>query len=343
MSMWKELPIPSHYEAEKVKQYWRVPYQERAGEARMWAAQHSIPPAVEDGEKTALVLIDVQNTFCLPDFELFVGGASGMGAVHDNRRLTEFIYKHLGGFSHITATMDTHRPIHIFHALFLVDEDGNHPPPNTMITHQEVVDGEWRVNPAAVKSQGIEPEHAQNFLIHYTSELAEKQKFDLTVWPYHSMLGGIGHALVASVEEAVFFHSVARHTQPDFIIKGQKILTEHYSAVGPEVLKDQDGRQLAHKDQSLLEIVQNHQKVIVAGQAKSHCLAWTISDLLDQILETDPSLAERMYLLEDCTTPIVIPDVVDFSDDARRAFERFSEHGMHVVQSTKPVHTWPDW
>jgi len=343
MSMWNELPVPSHYEPEKMEQFWRVPYQKRAKEARRWTAQHGIPPAVEDDEKTALVLIDVQNTFCLPDFELFVGGSSGMGAVKDNRRLTEFIYKNLGGISQIVATMDTHRPIHVFHALFLVDEDGNHPPPNTMISHQQVVNGEWRVNPAAVKSQGIDPEFAQDFLKHYTTELAEKKKFDLTIWPYHAMLGGLGHALVASVEEAVFFHSIARHTQADFIIKGQKVLTEHYSAVGPEVLQDQDGRQVAHKDQALLDIVQTHQKVVVAGQAKSHCVAWTISDLLDQIQTVDPALADRVYLMEDCTTPIVIPGVVDFSDDAQRAFERFSDHGMHVVRSTEPVLNWPGW
>ena len=38
---------------------------------------------------------DVQNTFCLPDFELFVSGRSGTGAVDDNRRLCEFIYRHI--------------------------------------------------------------------------------------------------------------------------------------------------------------------------------------------------------------------------------------------------------
>lgn len=42
-----------------------------------------------------LLLIDVQNTFCIPSFELFVGGQSGTGAVEDNRRLCEFIYRNL--------------------------------------------------------------------------------------------------------------------------------------------------------------------------------------------------------------------------------------------------------
>ena len=31
-------------------------------------------------------------------------------------------------------------------------------------------------------------------------------KYELTVWPFHALLGGIGHALVSAVEEAIFFH-----------------------------------------------------------------------------------------------------------------------------------------
>lgn len=337
-----ELPIPDHYQPRKVKEVWRVPYQDRALEARQWSEKHGISPAAEDQKEVALVLIDIQNTFCLPDFELFVAGSSGMGAVEDNQRLSAFIYRNLGRITHVKATLDTHRPLHVFHALFLVDEEGNHPPANTLITHEDIKDGKWRANPAAMRSLGIDPDYANRFLVHYTKTLAEKEKFNLTVWPYHSMLGGIGHALVSAIEEAVFFHSIARHTQPDFKIKGRHTLTEHYSAVGPEILEDQQGEKIAEKNDELLRVVEEFDQVIVAGQAKSHCVAWTVSDLLDQIMEADPALAEKVYLLEDCTTPIVIPDVVDFTEDANRAFQRFSDHGMHIVKSTEPVTSWPD-
>ena len=64
------------------------------------------------------MLIDVQNTFCIPDFELYVGGRSGRGAVEDNTRLCEFIYRNLGNITHITATMDTHMTMQVFHAIF---------------------------------------------------------------------------------------------------------------------------------------------------------------------------------------------------------------------------------
>jgi nicotinamidase-related amidase len=81
--------------------------------------------------------------------------------------------------------------------------------------------------------------------------------------------------------------------------------------------------------------------VIIAGQAKSHCVAWTIADLLGDILEDDPKLVSKVYLLEDCTSPVVVPGIVDYTDQADAAFHRFEEAGMHVVRSTQPMETWP--
>jgi nicotinamidase-related amidase len=52
-------------------------------------------------------------------------------------------------------------------------------------------------------------------------------------------------------------------------------------------------------------------------------------------------LAERTYLLEDCTSPVVVPGVVDYTDEADAAFERFADAGLHVVRSTDPVESWP--
>jgi hypothetical protein len=38
----------------------------------------------------------------------------------------------------------------------------------------------------------------------------------------------------------------------------------------------------------------------------------------------------------------VVPGVVDYTDDADAAFQRFVDAGMHVVRSTDPIETWPD-
>ncbi|MDJ0744689.1 MAG: hypothetical protein QNJ32_15195 [Xenococcaceae cyanobacterium MO_167.B27] len=62
--------IPDFFAPHQVQEIYRVPYQQRAAEAKIYAQQHSIKPAVEDKTRICLLLIDVQNTFCLPDFEL---------------------------------------------------------------------------------------------------------------------------------------------------------------------------------------------------------------------------------------------------------------------------------
>ena len=82
--------------------------------------------------------------------------------------------------------------------------------------------------------------------------------------------------------------------------------------------------------------------MIIAGQAKSHCVAWTVADLLDDIEALDPTLARKVYLLEDCTSPVVVPGVIDFTDDAEVAYQRFADAGMHQVQSTTAMADWPD-
>ena len=48
-------------------------------------------------------------------------------------------------------------------------------------------------------------------------------------------------------------------------------------------------------------------------------------------------LAEKVYLLEDCTSPVVVPGSVDYTDDADAAFARFAESGAHIVRSTEPM------
>jgi nicotinamidase-related amidase len=238
-----ELPIPPHFRRRQVGEIWRVPYQERADQAQAWAEEHGLRPALADSFRICLVAVDVQNTFCIPGYELYVRGAEG-------------------------------------------------------------------------------------------------GKYDLTIWPYHAMLGGIGHALVPAVEEAIFFHTIARYSQPAFQVKGDNPLTEHYSVLGPEITQGPGGETIAGKNDLLIQQLSLYDVIIVGGQAKSHCVAWTIADLLEGDDERERALAPRTYLLEDCTSPVVVPGM-DYTAEANAAFERFAAAGMHVVRSTEPIESWP--
>ena len=340
MSARGELPLPAHFEPSRVGEVWRVPDEERAREAPGWAEAHGLGRAVEDPFRLCLLAVDVQNTFCIPEFELFVAGRSGTGAVDDNHRLCEFIYRNLGAITQVFPSLDTHHAMQVFHAIWLVDDQGNHPAPYTLVSAEDVATGRWRMNTAVAEALGIDPDYAKRHLAHYTRQLDEGGKYDLTIWPYHAMLGGIGHALVSAVEEAVFFHGLARDSQPDLQVKGDNPLTEHYSMLGPEVTEGPDGDRLGGMNTELIDKLLTFDAVVVAGQAKSHCMAWTIDDLLEDE-RAGERLAERTYLLEDCTSPVVVPGVVDYTDEADAAFERYAAAGMHVVRSTDPIESWP--
>ncbi len=331
------LPIPEFFDPNRVGEIWKVDYAARAADAKAFAAQHDLKPASASMERLSLLLIDVQNTFCLPNFELFVGGRSGNGAVEDNTRLCQFIYRNLGNLTHIIATMDTHKSQQIFHPIFFIDAEGNHPAPYTDIHAADLQSGRWTFNPALAPQFGIAPEYGQQMMVHYAEALAKKGKYALTIWPYHAMLGGIGHALVPAVEEAIFFHSHVRIDQPHFAIKGDKPFTENYSLVGPEVLTGPMGEVLGEHDSQFIQHLQEVDKLYIAGQAKSHCVAWTVQDLLDDILATDPELAKKVYLLDDCSSAVVVPGVVDHTDAANDAYARFEKAGMHIVTSEQLI------
>ena len=186
-----ELPLPPHWDPARVEEVWRVDYEERATEAQKWGRSTESAPRPADRRRVALLLVDLQNTFCTPGFELFVPGAPD-----DNRRLCEFVYRNLGAITQIIPTLDTHKAMQVFHAAWLVDAEGRHPSPYTVVSAEDVESGVWwAADPAE-----------QQALLSYVRALEAKGRYQLTIWPYHAMLGGIGHALVSAVEEAVFFH-----------------------------------------------------------------------------------------------------------------------------------------
>ena len=332
--------LPPHYRPDSVETFWRVPYGERAADARAWAAEHGIRPSAEDACRTALLLVDCQNTFCLPGFELFVGGRSGRGAVEDNKRLCDFIYRNLHSITEIIPTLDTHSALQVFHPVFWVGRDGGHPTGGeTVITPEAVEAGTWRVNPAVEAGYSGRVDLSA-YALHYVRRLTRDGKYPLMIWPYHAMLGGIGHALVSAVEEAVFFHGIARVRQTRFEIKGNHALTENYSVLRPEVTEDAEGRPLGVKNTALVDHLMTFDAVIVAGQAKSHCVAWTVEDLRSEFAARKPSMTARVCLLEDCTSPVVVPGVIDFTEEAEEAFGRFADAGMRQVRSTEPMARW---
>ena len=133
-----------------MEEVWRVEYEERAVEAQKWGRQHGVGHASADERRVALLLVDLQNTFCTPGFELFVPGAPD-----DNRRLCEFVYRNLGAITQIVPTLDTHQAMQVFHAAWLVNAEGRHPSPYTVVSAEDVENGVWWAADPASSSASV--------------------------------------------------------------------------------------------------------------------------------------------------------------------------------------------
>lgn len=328
------LPLPPHYKADKVADTDRwLDYGRLETLAIAFRNDHGLRAAHLDHKKIGFLNIDNQVTFCHPQGELSVGGA-----VEDTQRTVEFIYRNLDKITAIDCTLDTHRAYAVFHPPFVVDYDGNDAPPYTQITHQEIREGKWQASPFMASALGVHLMAANNQLLDYTEKLEKAGRYSLMIWPFHAMLGGKGHNLMPGLEEAAFFHAIARGAQTHFEVKGTNTWTENYSVLGPEVTSLSDGKGVP-RNAAFIEKLLRYDYLIIAGQAKSHCVAWTIDDLLNEIQAKDHALAAKVYLLEDCTSPVITP-AFDFTQQGNDAFDRFRDAGMHLVRSTEPIESW---
>jgi nicotinamidase-related amidase len=306
-------------------------------EAMRMKTANSIPNSAVDKKKTHLLIIDAQKDFCFPEGNLFVGGKSGTGAIDDNKRIAEFIYNNVEKITDITVTLDSHIPYQIFFPWFWIDKtSGKAPQPNTIITSDQIKEGRYTPNPA-MASWLVNGNYIwlEKQAIYYCEQLEKVGKYQLYLWPPHCLIGSDGHALAGVINEAQLYHSFARVSEAKCEIKGGHPLTENYSVLSPEVVGRHDGKgNMSQKNTDFIKVLLESDAVIISGQASSHCVKSTIEDLLSEIVTTDPELAKKVYIMTDCMSPVVIPNIADFSKEADEAQEKFRQAGMNLVTST---------
>ena len=280
------------------------------------ATAAGLAPAVEDKQNVHLVIIDMQVDFCHEKGSLYVPGSLG-----DIQRTIEFIYNNAERITNITCSLDSHLPHQIFHPAWWADENGNHPTPFTLITYEDIKQGRWRPLVAPVQST------------NYVKQLEQEAKKQLTIWPYHVMIGSVGNALDPELFTAVLWHSIARKTQPTWLTKGSIPLTEHYSIIQPEV--SVPNHPMGGKNKPFLDTLSQADFVVIAGEAESHCVLETVEDLVEDF-SSQPEALQKIYFLRDCTSPVLHPDV-DFHAIAQARFADFAKQGINFINSTDPL------
>lgn len=341
------LPIPPFYQPRHAEEWGYRPDQQALFEAaNVWRAQHNIPFAGNDTARMHLLIIDAQKDFCFPEGSLYVAGRDGRGAIADNQRIAEWIYRNLGAITEITTTLDTHFAFQIFFPSFFVDQDGSPLTPHRVIATDDVVSGRVQPNPAIAswlcKGDLVWLRRQIEF---YCQELERQGLYSLYLWPPHCLLGSDGHALAGVIHEARLFHSFVRGAQSLVEIKGTHPLTENYSVLAPEVLLRFDGHPLAQKNTKFIQHLTAADTIVICGQAASHCVRSSIRHLLNEIRAQDPDLVKKVYILTDCMSAVVVRDpggaiLADFTGEAEQSLQEFADAGMHLVRSTDEVSDW---
>ena len=319
------LPLPTFYDPTKAADV----YVERADLvaelAEKYRVQHDVQPSASDKFRIAAFGIDCQVGFCVPGASLFVPGA-----VEDTKRTLGWLYKNLTQITALHFSLDTHRVYQIFHPAWWLSPSGTHPAPFTPISYDDVKSGKWK--PIAHPRECLE----------YCKKLEQNGKYVLTIWPYHTLLGGVSHTLVPALMEASVFHAIARRHQTHFETKGTHAMTENYSVLSPEV-RELGGQVVGAFNAPFFKMLLEYDRIYVFGQAKSHCVLSTLQDIREHIRSTDPKLAEKVWILEDAMSPVPAPPIqplppgLDFPRIADQAIEEFRSAGMRIVKTTDPV------
>jgi nicotinamidase/pyrazinamidase len=282
------------------------------------AASANLSPVSDDEPNLHLLLIDMQVDFCHADGSLYVPGAED-----DIRRTIDFIYRNAECITQITCSLDSHVPQQIFSPNWWTDAEGQHPEPYTVVSAKDIADGRWT------------PTQMPEWSKKYVQELERQAKKELVIWPYHVLIGSMGHALDPELWSAVAWHSLARKVEPRWVMKGSIPETEHYSVIQPEI--DVPHRSGSTRNQALLDELAAADSVYIAGEAESHCVLETVEDIVNEF-SPQSSLLEKVHLLQDCTSPVVHPEV-DFHAIAQEALTGFADQGLQLVDSTEPVCT----
>lgn len=263
---------------------------------------------MSSGAKVILLCID-------PQVDFHPGGSLAIANANiDSQRISDFVKEHLEEITDIFVTLDSHHRTHIAHGVFWKDENGNSPAPFTTITKEDVESGKWLPRDSSLLDH----------CLFYTEELEKKGRFKLCIWPEHCLIGSAGYAVVPPVNDAIQQWAGVNLNTVQYIMKGTNCLVEMYSAICAEVeLKSDPSTSV---DENLIERLNEADKLIVCGQALSHCVNYTVRDILKH-WKGNPA---KICILSDCSSP-----VAGFEDAASNFLKEMKEVGVTITTSTE--------
>jgi len=282
------------------------------------------------GKRIELLIIDPQNDFCIEQVEiynpvlantitmngsLYVGGAEG-----DMSRLAKMVDRIGDKLYDIHITLDSHRLVDISHPIFWEDSAGNPPGPFTIITLDDVLKGVWKA-----KNPGY-----QIKATNYVRTLYDNKRYPLCIWPPHCLIGTWGHNVVPELFDSLLAWEGKNFANVDFVTKGSNPFTEHYSGVQADVPDPMDPS--TQLNTRLINTLQEADIILLAGEARSHCLANTVRDIANKFdVDGNAEYVKKMVLLKDATSDVGdLPGDTMFKDMGEAFVSDLTGLGMDI-------------
>ena len=300
--------------------------------AEAWALVHKIRQAEEDktaGDLITLVIIDMQMDFCLLDGSLYVPGAED-----DVANVAEFILRNLERIGDIIISLDSHLPLQIHTRAYWLDTlTGRIVDAFTMISEEDIASGRFEAR--------FHPEGEPDWGAEYTNILEQKAKKTLMAWPYHTMVGGVGSALMPALFEVILFWSIAKGKNYKFVAKGTPLHTENYAFTEAEVITSDPDSEFRS---DIVDEIGRATLVYIAGEAKSHCVLESITSMEEHYRNNAKHVLSKMRIMGNCMSSVgnIIDEntgdvIVDFDAMANQFFAAFQRDGIKIVDSTDPI------
>lgn len=266
---------------------------------------------MKNRRKNAFVMIDFQNDFTRPSGALYVNGAE-----EDVNRVAKMILRDIDEIDHIALTLDSHRVVDISHPSWWNKADGTPVDPFTSISLADIDSGKYYSTK--------DPKWSREYV-----EMLEKQgKFKHFIWPEHCIIGSEGHAIDPTILNAV--HTWERKKGgvhgATYVTKGTNSFTEHFGAFQAQVPISSDPNTQANL--GLLKNLELFENLILAGEARSHCVVTT----LEQMLDLAPQLAPKLVIVEDGMS-----DVTGFEGQGQSIFDRARSMGTRFITTNERI------
>lgn len=250
-----------------------------------------------------------------PQIDFHSGSLAVVGANDDARRYSHLLLDHIERISKVHVTLDTHHKQHIAHGVFWKDTKGNHPAPFTMIPTKDIESKKWTTTRPELNAHALE----------YSKGLDAGGRFQLIIWPEHCIIGTPGHNVVPILQHAVTHWSNAHNEMVNYVFKGQNPLTEMYSALRADYIIESDPGTKLNKE--LIDALFQADRVLVCGEAKSHCVNFTIRDLLHH---WPADRKKDLWLLEDGMS-----SVKGFEETGDKFIEDMRAEGLTICTCEK--------